>query len=61
MNIIQKFRQYFSRKLLVSKPENPETAYNLWSEKYDNQPDNLMLALDEEVFSGLINNINIAE
>lgn len=59
MNIFQKFRQYFSRQLLVSKPENPEAAYNLWAQSYDNQPDNLMLALDEEVFSGLINNINI--
>lgn len=59
MNIFQKFRHYVSRQLMVSKPENPEAAYNLWAQSYDNQPDNLMLALDEEVFSGLINNLII--
>lgn len=34
-------------------------AYNTWAQDYDNQPDNLMLALDEEVFKGLLNDINV--
>jgi ubiquinone/menaquinone biosynthesis C-methylase UbiE len=32
----------------------PEKAYDLWAETYDAQPDNLMLALDEAVFSALL-------
>ncbi len=32
----------------------PEQAYNLWAASYDAQPDNLMLAMDEEVFSELL-------
>jgi ubiquinone/menaquinone biosynthesis C-methylase UbiE len=34
-------------------------AYDLWSEQYDAQPGNLMLDLDEWVFSGLLNGIDI--
>ncbi|MGH2565391.1 MAG: class I SAM-dependent methyltransferase, partial [Ginsengibacter sp.] len=35
-------------------------AYNAWAKDYDSQPDNLMLALDEEVFSALLNEVDIA-
>ena len=59
MHIIQKSRQYFSDKLSLVQTAGPETAYDLWSEKYDHQPDNLMLALDEEIFSGLMNSLNL--
>lgn len=34
-------------------------AYDLWSENYDSQPGNLMLDLDELLFSKLLNNIDI--
>src|ERR1035437_10198276 len=59
MSAFQKLQQYFSRHFFRLKDEEPEVAYDLWAESYDSQPDNLMLALDEEVFSGLLNNINI--
>jgi ubiquinone/menaquinone biosynthesis C-methylase UbiE len=36
-----------------------ETAYDIWAGSYDAQPDNLMLALDEEVFSVLLKQINM--
>ena len=39
------------RKLFTPGDTPPEKAYNLWAIAYDNQPDNLMLALDEELFS----------
>jgi ubiquinone/menaquinone biosynthesis C-methylase UbiE len=32
----------------------PADAYDLWSRTYDHQADNLMLALDEELFTGLL-------
>lgn len=38
---------------------NPVSAYNIWADNYDHQPGNLMLDLDEQVFSGLLHQINI--
>lgn len=34
-------------------------AYNLWAESYDSQPGNLMLDFDEEVFSSLLNPLDL--
>jgi ubiquinone/menaquinone biosynthesis C-methylase UbiE len=59
MTILKKLRQYFLEHFFHTKDTEPELAYNLWANSYDSQPDNLMLALDEEVFSGLLNHINI--
>ena len=39
--------------------KDPVEAYDLWSAGYDNQPGNLMLDLDEVIFSKLLNNIEI--
>ena len=39
--------------------KHPAEAYDLWSAGYDNQPGNLMLDLDEIIFSQLLNNIEI--
>jgi ubiquinone/menaquinone biosynthesis C-methylase UbiE len=50
MPLLQKLQKYLSTHLLSQKDTDPETAYDLWSENYDNQQDNLMLALDEEIF-----------
>ena len=47
MSIIQKIQRSFSS----IKNQTARVAYNTWAQDYDNQPDNLMLALDEEVFS----------
>lgn len=51
------------KKLLHQFTRNRETdaqlAYDLWSKDYDNQPDNLMLALDSVVFANLLQNIAI--
>jgi ubiquinone/menaquinone biosynthesis C-methylase UbiE len=59
MNIFQKLNPHFSKRNSVSKPENPDVAYNLWAADYDSQPDNMMLAWDEEIFSGLINKMDL--
>ncbi|HEY4966737.1 MAG TPA: class I SAM-dependent methyltransferase [Puia sp.] len=37
----------------------PKEAYDIWSESYDLQPGNLMLDLDEQIFSGLIEPIDL--
>ncbi|WP_428663324.1 class I SAM-dependent methyltransferase [Runella sp.] len=43
----------------------PETAvveaYDIWSEAYDRQPGNLMLDLDERLFSGLLQNVELKD
>lgn len=59
MAIFEKIQQYFFKHFYRSKDTEPEAAYNLWAGSYDSQPDNLMLALDEEVFSGLVSHITI--
>lgn len=59
MAVFQKLQQYFSRHFFPLKDEEPEVAYNLWAGSYDSQAVNLMLALDEEIFFDLLNNINI--
>lgn len=59
MAAFKKLRRYFSKHFFHRKDTDPEAAYNLWAGSYDSQPDNLMLALDEEVFSGLLNHIII--
>lgn len=61
MNLFQKGKQYIFKKLSASPPALPADAYNLWAENYDHQPDNLMLALDEEIFSGLINPLSLQQ
>jgi len=42
------------------KEADPEKAYNLWASSYDSQPDNLMLALDEKLFSDLMQDSSFA-
>lgn len=38
---------------------NPVSAYDIWADNYDNQPGNLMLDLDEQVFSALLHGVDI--
>jgi len=61
MSIFQKIQHYFSAPLFQIKNKSPQAAYNTWSKDYDSQPDNLMLALDEEVFSTLLNDIDVTD
>jgi ubiquinone/menaquinone biosynthesis C-methylase UbiE len=39
---------------------DPEQAYDWWAADYDSQPDNLMLALDEQVFGSLLQEMSLA-
>jgi ubiquinone/menaquinone biosynthesis C-methylase UbiE len=50
------------RQLFSSLPiRGSEEAYDLWSEDYDAQPGNLMLDLDEEVFSVLLAGLSLKD
>lgn len=59
MPALSKLPTYFSSLFFKQKYKPAETAYNLWAENYDDQPHNLMLAWDEEIFSVLLNSIDI--
>ena len=61
MVVFKKFQEFIGKRFFSPKEIEPESAYNLWSKHYDNQPDNLMLALDEEIFFGLMNNISLSD
>ena len=57
MPLFDRFKQYLtpSRK----KEVEPALAYDQWSAGYDSQPGNLMLALDEQLFSELLSGIPV--
>jgi ubiquinone/menaquinone biosynthesis C-methylase UbiE len=57
MPLLNRLRRYFPT--LRKKELEPAKAYDQWSEGYDDQPGNLMLALDEEVCSELLAKIAI--
>ena len=61
MPVFKKFQEFIGNRFFSPKEIDPESAYDLWSQQYDNQPDNLMLALDDEIFFGLINNISLTD
>ncbi|MGN6295736.1 MAG: class I SAM-dependent methyltransferase [Ginsengibacter sp.] len=59
MNLYQKFNSFLFKRNLVSKIKEAGEAYDLWANNYDAQPGNLILAWDEEIFSSLLNDINL--
>jgi len=60
MFVLSTLRNY-ARKLVTPRLAeiDPEKAYDLWAAAYDAQPDNLMLALDEELFADLLSSLTI--
>lgn len=59
--LLQDIKRYLPNRLSGSYIPEKEAApaYDLWSEKYDDQPGNLMLDLDEIIFGRLLNGIDI--
>jgi ubiquinone/menaquinone biosynthesis C-methylase UbiE len=59
--MLQELKRYLPKRLLNSYiPEKDAgTAYDIWSQNYDNQPGNLMLDLDEIVFKNLLKNVKL--
>jgi ubiquinone/menaquinone biosynthesis C-methylase UbiE len=53
-------RSSIKKLFFPSKETNPQSGYDLWSVSYDNQPGNLMLALDEIIFTTLLNETSLA-
>jgi ubiquinone/menaquinone biosynthesis C-methylase UbiE len=58
MNFWQKLWRPFEKN---AGDLDPEKGYDVWAASYDEQPDNLMLALDEKVFTELANAFSITD
>jgi len=60
--VITAIKNYLKSQVSVA-PEVVEKgsaeAYDLWAENYDNQPGNLMIDLDEQLFTGMLNNLSV--
>jgi len=59
--LIKTFKKYIHRHVFSSPVKEKEVveAYDLWSENYDSQPGNLMLDLDEILFSNLLDTVDL--
>jgi ubiquinone/menaquinone biosynthesis C-methylase UbiE len=60
--VIQTLKNYVKRHILPSRIKEKDSveAYDIWSVNYDEQPGNLMLDLDETLFTKLLAGINLA-
>jgi ubiquinone/menaquinone biosynthesis C-methylase UbiE len=56
--MLPSIKNLFQKLSFLSSEMVPKEAYDIWSESYDLQPGNLMLDLDERIFSGLIEHID---
>jgi ubiquinone/menaquinone biosynthesis C-methylase UbiE len=57
--MLKMIKHYIPKNYSAAILKNAEDAYDLWSKTYDFQPDNLMLELDNLIFSQLIQTVNI--
>jgi ubiquinone/menaquinone biosynthesis C-methylase UbiE len=57
MPLFNRLKQFLSPSF--KKELEPAYAYNQWSSAYDSQPGNLMLALDEQIFTELLSDTTI--
>lgn len=55
--MLKEFIEYIS-SLTLRKEKKPAEAYDLWAPGYDNQAGNLVLDLDEEIFSSFFGEID---
>jgi ubiquinone/menaquinone biosynthesis C-methylase UbiE len=59
--MITTFKDFLHKTGLLKTEFDPERAYEIWSADYDHQSGNLMLDLDEKIFSDLIENIDMRD
>src|SRR5438045_907832 len=60
MPLLTRIKKFVNSGLLPGH-KNAEWAYDLWSENYDDQPGNLMLDFDEEIFTMLLDKVDIKD
>lgn len=57
MTLIDKIKQHLPGGKTPLEDTDSVTAYNMWAETYDAQPGNLMLDLDEDLFSLMLSKV----
>jgi len=57
--VIKNLTTYIKHRIWPLHDKNAVEAYDLWAATYDSQPGNLMLDLDELVFSKMLNTIGL--
>lgn len=57
--MLREFIEYLSG-LYLKKEISPAVAYDLWASTYDDQPGNLIMDIDQEVFNSFLNTINLS-
>jgi ubiquinone/menaquinone biosynthesis C-methylase UbiE len=59
--LIQSLKKYINKHLFIPrvKERGVVEAYDLWAANYDSQPGNLMLDLDESLFSDLLKTVSL--
>ncbi|HEY4935103.1 MAG TPA: methyltransferase domain-containing protein [Puia sp.] len=57
--MIPSIKSFLQKTNFFSSEKDATKAYDIWSDAYDLQPGNLMLDLDEMIFSSLIKNIDL--
>jgi ubiquinone/menaquinone biosynthesis C-methylase UbiE len=61
MDVLSKLKRRVSGYLFPLKETAPEQAYDIWAGQYDDQPDNLMLAMDNQLFASLTSSISVGD
>jgi ubiquinone/menaquinone biosynthesis C-methylase UbiE len=62
LTAIENIKKYIKESFFSSNnTKEAVEAYNIWSASYDDQPGNLMLDLDEKIFSDLLNSISLKD
>jgi ubiquinone/menaquinone biosynthesis C-methylase UbiE len=56
VKLLSRITRFFKKEQFTASAE----AYDIWAGSYDNQPDNLMLVLDEQVFTELLGMVAIS-
>lgn len=52
------FKKFWQKLRSNTKDMDPEKGYDIWAGTYDDQPNNLMLALDEKLFAEISNTVS---
>lgn len=59
--MLQALKTFFKNKIVSNEPKPSSEAYDLWSDSYDMQPGNLMLDLDEIIFTTLLQDVELTD
>lgn len=59
--MLESFKKLLQKTRVFHAEKNAVEAYDIWSDSYDSQPGNLMLDLDDQIFSELLENLDLQD